>query len=88
MQFGAWLVRGFWEINIPGVLLKSNFGPLLLLKDDMCNKFEKEILYLKQNIYSDKKEIEIQTDVDSKVYGDILKNNDLVVFHKKLVKEI
>jgi len=54
----------------------------------MINKYEKEISYLKQNIYQDKRDLEIQTDVDNKIYGEILKNNNLVVFHKKLVKKL
>lgn len=64
---------------------KKQFKDLTILKEETCNKLESEILYLKQNIYSDKKEIEIQTDVDSRAYGELQRNNDLIVYHKKLV---
>jgi hypothetical protein len=67
---------------------KKSYKELILLKEDMINKYEKEISYLKQNIYQDKRDLEIQTDVDNKIYGEILKNNNLVVFHKKLVKKL
>ncbi len=64
---------------------KKKHKELLLQQEDITTKYEREIMYLKQNLYSDKKEILTQTDVDTKSFNEMQKNHDLITYHHKLV---
>jgi len=65
---------------------KKNYKELIVLKEDLVLKYEREIMYLKQNLFTDKKDILVQTEIDTDKFKEIRKNNDLVIFHKKLVR--
>lgn len=65
---------------------KKNYQDLLREKEDMADKYEKEIFLLKQNLFADRKDVQTQTDIDFYKYTEIKKNSDLVIYHKKLVR--
>lgn len=64
---------------------KKNVKELNIQKEDLIIKFEGEINSLKKNLFLDCKEIYVQTDINLESFKEIQKNNDIVVFHKKLV---
>jgi len=64
---------------------KKSYKNLLSQQEEISNKYEKEIFYLKEKIYCDKKDIFIQTDIDSTNFSEMKQNHDLIVFHHKLV---
>lgn len=64
---------------------KKNFKTLKESHEDIIRKFEREIMYLKQKLYSDKKDIGIQTDIDCTQYLLMQRNHELVTYQHKLV---
>lgn len=60
---------------------------LLLQQEDIASKYEREIIYLKQKLYSEKKDMLTQTDIDVKLFNKMQKNHDLITYHHKLVRK-
>jgi hypothetical protein len=65
---------------------KKNYKELVIQQDEIASKYEREIIYLKENLYSEKKDILTQTEIDSKLFNKMHKNHDLITHHHKIVK--
>ncbi len=67
---------------------KKTINSLHVQQDEISRKYERENIYLKQKLYSEKKDTCIQTDVDLNLFIQMQKNNDLVTFYHKIVTNI
>ena len=65
---------------------KKKLTNIINQQEENNKKYEREIIYLKQKIFSEKNESSTQTDIDSLLILQMENNHKLVSYHFKLVK--